>query len=163
MTQPVSFPTSRCHCAVTAPGVPRSGADGQSLALAKHLEGFLRLLLSLVGLRLEPLDQAGGDHSATGVRGESGCDLRWIGVNVQDVEMGAEPARRCQGGCEDEGIDIGAGRGCQDGADHVWSSSEMSFAGRASRSICSKVHWSGRLSGRQRRNLAPWRKRSPVT
>src|SRR5271163_773013 len=29
--------------------------------------------------------------------------------------------------------------------------------------ICSKVHWRGALSGRQRISFVPWRKRSPVT
>ena len=29
-------------------------------------------------------------------------------------------------------------------------------------SSCSKVHWRGALSGRQRTNLVPWRKRSPL-
>src|SRR6185312_13468937 len=38
-----------------------------------------------------------------------------------------------------------------------------SAVGLSSCSNWSRVHWSGRLSSRQRRKVVPWRKRPPVT
>jgi hypothetical protein len=55
------------------------------------------------------------------------------------------------------------GRRTADIAAYCPITSAISLPGRASRSSCSMVHWRGALSGRQRRSLVPWRKRSPVT
>ena len=52
---------------------------------------------------------------------------------------------------------------CQATGPQDFSMSATSLTGFAGAAICSKVHWRGALSGRQRTSLVPWRKPFAVT